>query len=286
MDTDTLLYHYTSLSVLHRFLQPKADLFCTYFRNLSDLSEFAAGLKAHHNYFASKNAKVDLSLSNVLNALLNSASYGPFTFSLSRNGDSYSQWSNYVRWPEGGVSIGFRHSTLEKFAAETKHTSLKECLYGPSQGSELRSDTEQNLANGKVEESLQAAYSMAVAEAKRECPPMVSSPKSIGIVLANILKLLVKDAIRYKHGDYWIEQEFRLVRFVNFKESNEVQWIGGKQRIPSTLFGTRHSLKDSIVSVTLSPHGHRQFLREVVEALKAKYDCRFEIKESSIPFGG
>lgn len=286
MDSDNLLYHYTSLSVLHRFLQPKADLFCTYFRNLSDSSEFSAGLKVYHDYFASKNAKVDFSLSMVLKALLNSKSYGPFTFSLSRDGDSYSQWNNYVKWPEGGVSIGFMYSNLEGGVAGTEATTLEKCIYGPSLGSELRTEDEQHNATNEIESSLQAVYEKAVIAAELQRSSIASSPKSFGIVLAKILKPLLSEAIRFKYGDYWMEREFRLVRFVNYKESNEVQWIGGKQRIPSNLFGERHSLKDSIVSVTLSPHGHRQFLREVVEALKAKYNCSFEIKESKIPFCG
>lgn len=286
MNTEVYLYHYTSLSVLHRFLQPKADLWCTNFRYLSDSSEFSAGLNAYRVFLASKKSGIDLSFSKIQTAILESNSYGPFTFSLSLDGDSYSQWNNYVKWPEGGVSIGFRYSTLKEFATETKTTSLKECLYGSSQGSELRSDTEQNRANDKISESLQAAYSMAVTEARRKRSSMSSSPQGVEIVLANILKPLIADAIRFKHGDFWTEREYRLERFANFNESNVVQWIGGKQRIPSNLFGERHSLKDSIVSVTLSPHGHRQFLREVVEALKAKSNCSFEIKESNIPFCG
>jgi hypothetical protein len=286
MDTDNQLYHYTSLSVLHRFLQPEADLWCTYFRHLSDSTEFSAGLKAHHDYFASKEAKVDSSLSSVLKALLNSKSYGPFTFSLSLDGDSYSQWNNYVKWPEGGVSIGFMYPYLERFAADTKTTTLKECLYGSSQGSELRSADEQKDSCEKINLSLQSTYDKAVAEAKRKSSSMISSTNSFAISLAKVLKPLVSDSIRFKHGDYWMEREFRLVRFVNFKESDEVQWVGGKQRIPSNLFGKRHSLKDSIVSVTISPHGNRLFLKEVVEALKTKYNCSFEIKESKIPFCG
>lgn len=279
---DSVIYHYTSFSVLPEFLKEKAELYCTTTEVLNDPSEVRIGSEMFVNYL-SVNKKIVAQRSETLKKHVLESIEGrvidTWVMSLSSCGDDLSQWRGYVPGLQGGYAIGFNVkklllalSDITVAARSDKTLSipyLTKCWYKESASENIESLFASQYAKYKSEFDRYAGASAA------ELNDDVIRPVVATIILTSGL---------IKEEAFKSENEARIILVPQENAYSRIKMLGGKARLPIGFEMCDKRVCECIDEIIVSPHGNRAALMSQVNWLKRKCGGGFEVRESSIPY--
>ena len=306
-DEKTILYHYTSVDTLSKFLEDCGDLYCTHFRTLNDSSEMTIGLSVVESCLREKFKWSDVKCAwfreNYKRLLQESEIVVPWIMSFSRAKDSLNQWAMYTDRVKGGVAVGFDMGLMwtemdrmpgcySKMAVTSKggkgsvqdsafELRLLPCLY---------TEDDAPIINELIDEFLlpyEAAFRrIGDATAINEVVPHDFTQAIISIL--NVSSII-------KHESFRKEKEIRLVLMPKTKSLADCELIGGKPRWKTYLSRTRRegdglsqqrkALRGLIKEVIISPHGDTDMLLTTVRCLLGKYDMKWcNLEKSNLPY--
>lgn len=266
MTNNGLIWHYTSLSVLERFLQ--GEIAFSHYKFMNDEKDLAYG----HEFVAALSAEVSSeSLSGMVakNPYFDSINKGDYyLFCLSGAADSLYQWRSYT--PNGGVAIGFKCADLynaifdcvdadERFSEESPDLRFLRCRYKDDVAKKLLLRLAANFEGCDLENCYKEH------ELKHLCL---------------LMDAVVRTVFSQKNPSFQSEKEVRIL--LSGKIRRHVEIIGGKPRIVLR----SQSLSSPIAEVMLSPHGDTMRNRLIVEMLRDKHNLDFTISTSESSYNG
>lgn len=280
--SDRIIYHYTSLDVLNEMCKENGDLFCTHFMSLNDSQEFFLGVNLVINKLPTilspseiRQYKLEHFQENAYNEMLQmlrTESIAPWVTSFSADPDSLYQWVAYTDRKQGGMAIGFditllnKHVSLVQDNPKLNHVigcRLEKCQYVDS------TSLDAHIRNVIVSW-------LAGSTSSKKTNTKASIFAAIYILASTI-----------KNQSFSQEKESRLIMIPTRKEgSRRYKFVGGKPRIATEFFGTKHKLAKAISSVVISPHGDRSKLVSSVNLLRQQLNLTFPIFLSSSSYNG
>lgn len=307
-DESAILYHYTSVDVLNKFLEDDGDFYCTHFLTLNDSSEMLMGMSVVEAYLKEKFKWSDMKCAwfrENYNLLVRSGDIVvPWVMSFSRDRDSLNQWGMYTNRKTGGVAVGFQMGLLwneidrlpgcyskaaltskgEKAHSKDKAFELRllPCLYAESDSEIIIELLDQILLPHA-----------AVFERIGECRA-INEVFDHDFTKAIFSVLEVSSII--KHEAFKNEKEIRLVLLPMTKKMLDCEIIGGKPRWKTYVSKTRKEgignpkrqvLRGMIKDIVISPHGDIEMIATVVRCLLNKYDMTWcSVGKSALPYNG
>ena len=258
MDTCTL-YHYTTVDTLEVLTRKDADFICTYCAAMNDSAEFSIGIKLIKDYMGRHPGTLDEEMGAALATFSSNPSFASWSMSFSRDGDSLNQWISYTDRTEGGVAIGFDLHDLNQRVHDLKNKCglmyVVPCLYVGEHDKEIEDLLD--FLFGEYRASLCSTID------RKSRIKTSSSEKWISLTIALIFASMVKD------GSFRGEQEWRLVMLPCDEDVvRDCEFIAGKPRLRTRLFGVDYELAQSIVDVVCSPHGHMQPKVDMIATLR------------------
>jgi hypothetical protein len=222
---------------------------------------------------------------------------GTFTFSLTAENDSLSQWRGYC--PNGGFALSFDTQQLNQ-VMQREHLVIAECVYDRARQRQLIID---NIIKITPEQ-----YLVAIT-------PTTISASGTGSTDVWLHSWGVAEALNYlsailKHPSFFQEQEWRLIRTLGSAgrgafSSNTLFDIAYANRlslrtdisirssknklIPYVAISLKHDEKPiSFKEVVISPTPHKARELDACKILLNKYDasylCRPNVRNSIIPY--
>lgn len=277
------IYHYTSKEVFWKILMGKTDLYCTYYRELSDPKEFLTGIcevgSAWRRMCNGDTRKYTRLFAGII-AMSGDfeTDYNSWAMSFSLNKDATHLWKEYTDRKDGGYAIGFKTENIIKKLREYKCFSNDKwslisclpCIYdGDDDADKIGNVVEYVL--DEVCNKLTYLLDQKYKDGKNE------------EIARSILCMLLSSII--KHKDYREESEWRIV-VVPFRMKSLIRMIGGKLRIKSGLF-RRSELHDAIEEIVVSPHGPKDVLYDIARVVVgANYDARDARNKISVVSSG
>lgn len=262
-----VVYHYTSLEVLWKFLKPDYDFLCTYCRDLSDNTEFRTGMFEVARLLKKHSQKDDfIRTLSFMNALAGDqgCNYLPWTMSFSLADDDTGQWRLYTDSKHGGYAVGFCVARIKNGLCEKDNKShdtwalvtFLPCVYRNCDGGENLSKLFK-FALGDV------AYDLKSFLDEREAKP--DNEEIARSLICFLLASLIK------HEDFVSEREWRLIvqPLELGKLPNAVSMEGGRIRMATGLWGKDRKVSDCISRVVVSPQGHAEHLLEMGQLFAA-----------------
>ena len=280
-----ILYHYTSIDAFRNIMESKI-MHATRYDQMNDFSEVRLGidklLEAISNYNIDHSF---LDLKKFLISVIKSFKKDTldiYILSLSSVADSIDQWRAYA--PNGGVSIGFDRKMImkgflteftqnigrdkiDKFKIPDPSSQLMRCIYTDKNGNlDLHSIVKNRFFKPNSYNAMFKSQNKVVKIFFR-----ASLPVTIYQTICSI-----------KHGAYDSEREWRCVNYrpnlhdypVKLNENN--RWYIEMEFDPN----------DYIKEIWISPHGDKKSCKNVIDYLRSKYDLKFVVKNSQIPFRG
>ena len=247
VNAERLVYHYTTVDTFEALTREKADFVCTYCGALNDKAEFSTGIGLLERYFASNPHLAGGLSTNTLKNMAEEPAFGSWTMSFSSMGDSLNQWISYTDQHNGGVALGFSLDDLFTRISQSKKSAqllyLVPCLY-------------ESVHNEEINELLGFLFGpyrdrLYKRCAKMNCP--VDKSKSLAMITLSVALIF---AAMVKDGSFREEKEWRIV-MQPFDDSvtRGCEFIGGKPRLHTHLFGRDYLVARSIKDVVCSPHG-------------------------------
>lgn len=253
-----LFYHYTTVDTLEVLTRRKADMMCTYCGALNDRSEFVVGIELIKKYMKHHPKEQEIVPCDVLDQIASDPSCAAWSMSFSLERDSLSQWTSYTDRTEGGVAIGFDMDRLNEKIHACKKCGLMylvPCLYVGADDSEI--DGLLRFLFGSYRRTVSLALT-----AKHKVPEL-DVWRGVTATLALIFAAMVKE------GSFRDEHEWRLVMQTFVPEIvRDCEFVGGKPRLRTGLFGDHFRLAQDIVDIICSPHGHLQSRVKMISALR------------------
>ena len=308
-DDKAILYHYTSVDVLNKFLEDEGDFYCTHFGLLNDSSEMMMGLSIVESYLRKKfkwSEKTCVWFRENYNLLVRSGKVVvPWVMSFSRARDSLNQWNMYTNRETGGVAVGFKMGLLWSELGRTPGCYSKATLKANGE----KGDIQDKAFELKLLPCLYAESDAILIEElfKEFLLPHESTFRRIGEVTTSkeidpvnfteaIFSILEVSSI-VKHEAFKNEQEIRLVLLPMTKSLVDCELVGGKLRWKTYVCktrkegdgmkSTRKALRGMIKEVMISPHGDTDMLWTTVRGLLDKYEMDWcELKRSALPYNG
>ncbi len=299
---EEMLYHYTTLETLERFLEDEGDFYCTNPLMLNDDSELILGLDIAMRYFKEMygwtKECVERFKLGYRKCIDDGSVVIPWIMSFSRAGDSLSQWGMYTDRKEGGVAVGLRRDNLwgaidrlpgrySKIASDSASSRgfelrLLPCLYTKSDEKlirelfELRSEEYQDAFRRLGRFSFHGDYDL----------------KDLNMVVATIMEI----SVLVKHESFKQEKEERLILLPKTHSLQDCKILGGKVRWQTYI---REAQKEGIGNikykalrglfreVKISPHGDTRRLWQMVKFLLKRHNMDYcELKCSELPYNG
>ena len=241
------VYHYTTVDTFEVLTRETADFMCTYCGALNDKAEFATGIKLLERFFASNSSLAYGVSSTTLRNIATEPEFAPWTMSFSLDGDSLNQWIAYTDRHNGGVSIGFDIdqllNTVNNLKTANQLMYFVPCLYESAHRNEIE----------MLLDFLFGPYRDGLYKLSLERGLVIDHDalmKMITLSIALIFAAMVKDE------SFRQEQEWRLVlQPLDELLTQKCDFIGGKPRLRSNLFGKDFILMRSIKDIICSPHG-------------------------------
>ena len=307
-DEKAILYHYTSVGVLNKFLEDDGDLYCTHFGALNDSSEMMIGLSIAEKFLRKKFNWSEMTcvwFREGYNLLVRSGNIVvPWVMSFSRAKDSLNQWNMYTNRETGGVAVGFEMGLLwDELLERTPGCYSKVALTASGE----KGDVQDKAFELKLLPCLYAeSDAILIEELFQEfLLPHEAAFRRIGDAITNkeidpvdfteaIFSILEVSSI-VKHEAFKNEQEIRLVLLPMTKSLADCELVGGKLRWKTYVCKTRKegavtkptlkALRGMIKEVMISPHGDTDMLWTIVRDLLDKYEmCWCELKRSTLPY--
>ena len=142
MKKASCIYHYTSINVLWEFLRDESDFYCTYFKALSDPTEFQKGIFAITRILREISRESCNDFIGMFSCLYSMSgksgrNLSPWIMSFSTARDETILWKSFTNQSLGGCSIGFSKERLSSMIYKNlKYTTdegllifLLPCLY-------------------------------------------------------------------------------------------------------------------------------------------------------------
>ena len=244
---ERLVYHYTTVDTFEVLTRENADFVCTYCGALNDKAEFSTGIELLGRYFKQHpHASCGLSM-ETLKSMAEVPAFGSWSMSFSSVGDSLSQWISYTDRHDGGVSLGFSIDDLWHRIRQLKRSAqllyLVPCLYASVHEEEI--DCLVRFLFGPYREALRKQCK------RRGC--FVDESQSLAMITLSIALVF---ASMVKDESFREEKEWRIV-MQPFDEAivRGCEFLGGKPRLYTHLFGKGFQVTQSIRDVVCSPHG-------------------------------
>ena len=244
---DRLIYHYTTVPVFEILTRECSDFVCTYCGALNDKAEFSTGIKILEKYFEN-NPHLAQSISfPKLKSLAEVPSLGAWTMSFSAAGDSLTQWVSYTDRHDGGVALGFSIDCLLDIIGQAKHSPrllyLVPCLYENTHQDEILRLL--NFLFGSYRDELYH-QSKSKGFPANESEAWALSTLSVSLIFA----AMVKDE------SFREENEWRIVmQPIDDNITRRCDFIGGKPRLHTHLFGKDFLVAQAVKDIICSPHG-------------------------------
>ena len=302
-----VLYHYTSIDVLNKFLEDDGDFYCTHFGVLNDSSEMIMGLSIAENYFRKRFKWPELKCAwfrKNYNLLVRSGNIVvPWVMSFSRERDSLTQWGMYTNRKTGGVAVGFEMGLLWNEMDRLPGCYSKVALTANGKKGDIQDRAfELRLLpclyaekDEKLIEELFQEFLLPHETAFRKIGDVTSikeiNPSDFATAIFSILE--VSSII--KHDAFKNEKEIRLVLLPMTKSLADCELIGGKPRWKTYVCETRKegdgmkvtrkALRGMIKEIVVSPHGDTDMLWTTARCLMDKYDMSWcKLKKSALPY--
>lgn len=252
------LYHYTTVDTFEVMTRRDADFICTYCAAMNDSAEFSIGIKLIRDYMRRHPGTMDAEMGTALGKLSQNPSFASWSMSFSRDGDSLNQWISYTDRKDGGVAIGFDLDDLNRRVHALKNKRglmyIVPCLYVGENDKDIEALL--NYLFSTYRETLMTATRGRGRRGKD------GSLKEVSLIIALIFASMVKD------GSFKGEHEWRLVMLPCDTDVRDCEFIAGKPRLRTRLFGDEYELAEHIVDVVCSPHGHQQHRAEMIASLR------------------
>lgn len=284
------IYHYTTKDVLWNIIMEGSDLYCTYFEELSDPTEFKTGMFAETRIWRKVcNGDTERFVRPLAYFDELSGSEGiylcPWIMSFSLARDKTSQWKEYTDCKNGGYAIGFNPiNIVKKIEGHNLMTNdawswtlLLPCMYVGYDDSV------------KIERVIRYLLNDVSSELKEFLDKGGHKENNEHIARALVYAL---SASLIKHADFREEKEWRLIvqPFGLHKAKDIIKLFGGKLRIKSGLF-EYDMLYNAIEEIVVSPHGPNDTLLDVAKIITtaksgAEADNKINVVVSESPYRG
>lgn len=244
------LYHYTSIDVFEKMLHVDADFYLSESSLLNDSKEFKTGLDYLFEY--AKGHRLDLCgiTKMKVESWSSNPADEPWVMCFTTEHDSLGQWMAYTDRHNGGVAVGF---DFDKLSASTREAYRKwrtgengfgsliflvPCFYVP-------------LESEKVNELIRFMFGPY-----RDRQIALNSIDDDSFRPSLTMELILILSSMIKHDSFRAEKEWRIVALPHSEEKvAKYEFLGGKPRLKSRIFGESEKLRDAIVEVFRSPHG-------------------------------
>lgn len=269
------IYHYTSLTVLWRFLANDYDFLCTYCRALSDHTEFLTGMSACVQMLRGMNEDLVEQLRDAVAVSGNTGvDFFPWMMSFSIGGDETFLWEHYTDNQNGGCSIGFN---TQKLINDIKSVngitndswclvSLLPCIY-------IGYDDE-----NKINKLFMYAMTEVADELARffKVNDDFCEDENSNKMARTLIFLLLSSIM--KHKGFKDEQEWRLIiqPMDVSKLLSYASVIGGKLRLKSGVWGGKRKVFKCIDRIVISPQGSSDTLRDSANMMVAVRELQKE----------
>ena len=244
---ERLVYHYTTINTFEALTRERADFVCTYCGALNDKAEFSTGIELLERYFRQHpHASCGLSMAT-LKSMAEEPAFGSWSMSFSTVGDSLSQWISYTDRHDGGVSLGFSIDDLLNRIGQSKRSAqllyLVPCLYA-------------SVHEKEIEDLIRFLFGPYRDAVHKQCMTkgcLVDESQSLAVITLSIALIF---AAMVKDESFREEKEWRIV-MQPFDEviTRGCEFLGGKPRLYTHLFGKDFQVAQSIRDVVCSPHG-------------------------------
>lgn len=280
VDTDEIIWHYTTANVLNEFLKEGSILYGTHHRFLNDGKEISYGRELFSSSIrelpeVSKYA--DLLLKEINPQYMDS-----YLFCFSYKNDDLYQWRSYTTG--GGFAIGFKQNSIFQLVREFKKKYEPQVPPGgriPKYLEDIRMDFQDcEYSISQSRERIKGCVSILYMPTF--CDPELHIPTEL-IDKSNMESLIrLRDQIVWfcKHPSFACEKETRIACF-GYPLRQKIEYIGGKPRVP--LFPVP---RDGIVEITVSPHGNVLQNQLLAELLRDRYKLNYKITCSHSSFVG
>lgn len=299
---EEMLYHYTTLEILERFLEDEGDFYCTNPLMLNDDSELILGLDIAMRYLKEKYGWSEECIERFKIGYKRCIEEGvivvPWIMSFSREGDSLSQWGMYTDRKEGGVAIGLRRDSLWSAIDRLPgHYSKITCNPESDQGFELRllpclyAESDEKLIH-ELFKQRSVEYQDAFRHLGRLTSYEDMDLKDFNKVAVTIMEI----SVLVKHESFKQEKEERLILLPKTHSLQDCKILGGKARWQTYIRETQKegignikykALRGLFREVKISPHGDTRRSWQLVKFLLKRYNMDYcELKCSELPYNG
>ena len=275
-----LIYHYTSATILPVFFGSQADLYCTNSKCLNDPTELYLGAYNFVNYLGRRRLINDKQVALLREKIANSISQDSFNawvMSFTSCEDDLSQWRGYVSRTEGGYAIGFNTRRLIKVL---KKLTPSEDVRVPNNIPLLAKCWYVNQDAKDIE----GLYEFIISARERTFKNLSGILDSDTDAVHNALAAIFPLSMHIKHDAFKDEKESRISLMVTGDDYSSIEVLGGKPRIPLGIPSLGIPLHSLIDKIYISPNGNTESLMATVRWLKKKYDGKFSIVRSGIPY--
>ena len=307
-DEKAILYHYTSVDVLKKFIEDDGDLYCTHFGVLNDSSEMMIGLSIAENYLRKRFKWSEMKciwFRENYNLLVRSGDIVvPWVMSFSRERDSLNQWGMYTSRETGGVAVGFEMGLLWNELDRFPGCYSKEALTakGEKGGIQDRAFELRLLPclyaekDAKLIEDLFQEFLLPHEAAFRKIGDATTSDEIVPKDFTEAIFSILEVSSIIKHEAFRNEREVRLVLLPMTKSLVDCELIGGKPRWKTYVCETRKeggdgmkttrkALRGMIKEVVVSSHGDTDMLWTAARCLLNKYEMTWcKLEKSALPY--
>ena len=317
---DYLVWHYTSPDVLVKLLND--EIYATHYRFLNDDEEISYALKVCLDFFQNRlqGFDIDLFIKMMLKQDVFVMCFSTAKDSLSqwRAYTSNQKGGFAIGFSKNKLCSYLNYAMNKKKGADVKGADVKgadvidwgwiKCLYSKESLHHCLLELE-NLLKQNVEltpsfmqfmNGVSNAVTQKGQNGKKALEVMQDSYMNLER-MSLVMNHLFNIALSYKHPSFAEENEERILGFgVNLavidglplkessKHRHDIEFIGGKPRIriPIPFHKPKHSVKDCIKCIVVSPHGDKERNTLMAELLRDKYDLQIEIEQSSSSYNG
>ena len=288
-----MIWHYTSMSVLHELMKPGSKLYATHTSFVNDTQECRVAAQASATYVTLlcnlwRGALEVPSDEEVVKDIGGGELAPRFITCFSKNGDRLSQWRGYA--PENGCSIGIdfdelRNSLLPSLCYPSK-IDLADCVYKSAQ--ELKEEIAgfldetkriHEMSNTIRDTFFQVGGKYSVEEREEK----LKLREAFELAIDNAATRAF-ESMFWKHRAFIEEEEVRLaLLYDGGLPARDLEVIAGAPRVGVRLKTPIRALLREVI-IGPGPDMARNIL--VAKALCLKHGLKICIRESEIPFSG
>lgn len=288
-----MIWHYTSMSVLHELMKPESKLYATHTSFVNDTQECRVAAEASATYVRLlcnlwRDALEIPSEEEVVKDIDGGELSPRFITCFSKNGDRLSQWRGYA--PENGCSIGIdfdelRNSLLPSLCYPSK-IELADCVYKSAQELKKQRDgflAEANRIHEMANTMMDTYFTVGCKYSVEEREEKLELRKAFELEIGNAVARAF-ESMFWKHQAFIEEEEVRLaLLYDGGLPTRDLEMIGGVPRVGVRLKTPIRALLREVV-IGPGPDMARNAL--VARALCLKNGLKICIRESEIPFSG